>query len=59
MRTEIPPFFYEVSGERKTEERTFPKSVRFSSIYLAEAERFATDVYKREGLVCEIHEITR
>ena len=58
-RAEIPPHFYEVSGERKTEERTYPKQVRFASLRLADAEHFATLVYKSEGLVCEIHEITR
>lgn len=58
-RAEIPTFFYEVSGERKTEDQHYPKHVRFASIRLGDAEHFATLVYKSEGLVCEIHEITR
>ena len=36
-----------------------PFKIRFASISLRDAENFATDVYKKEAIVCEIHEVTR
>lgn len=33
--------------------------VRFEGLSVHEAERFATDVYRREGIVCNIEEINR
>lgn len=56
--------YFRVSGERKTltEEGAvvvLPSHTRFESMELGDAERFATLVYKAEGLVCEIHEHSR
>ena len=55
--------YYQVSGERvivsddgKNKHRQ-PKRVRFESVNLHEAEVFATSVFKKEGIVCEIHEL--
>lgn len=61
--------YFRVSGERKevvldAEEkpmgsRVLPSRTRFESLELGDSERFATDVYKREGIVLEIHEMPR
>jgi hypothetical protein len=32
--------------------------VRFSSVSLKEAEAFATGTYAREGVICELHEVS-
>ena len=55
--------YYEVSGDRivkddeKKTSRRFPAKVRLATLMLGEAQGFATDVYKREGIVLEIHEL--
>lgn len=60
------PKDYSVSGERvmfdddaKPTDQTLPSRIRFESLEVVDAENFATVVYKREGIVCEIHEVTR
>lgn len=66
----VVPYF-RVSGERR--EHTFdeakgrsiptgvvlPPATRFESIDVRAAEDFATDVYRKENIVCEIHEVAR
>jgi hypothetical protein len=49
----------EKSGTSRPTGETLPKATRFEAISVHDAEDFATRVYKREGLVCEIHEIYR
>lgn len=62
--------YFRVSGERRMlnvdpshgevgVEIVLPAHTRFESIELGDSERFATSVYKAEGIVCEIHEISR
>lgn len=67
--------FYQVTGKRKIEvfeidhqgritdkllgKRTLPERIRLETLSVREAEIFATDVLKHEGIMCEIHEITR
>ena len=63
--------YFEVSGERRVFE--YDKGagkfvdtgvveehhVRFSCLVVGDAERFVTDVYHRENIVCEIHQVPR
>lgn len=63
--------FYRVSGKRKIfalDEKTgepvdtgriLKERTRFESLKLSEAEAFATEVYKREDIMCQIHEVQR
>lgn len=63
--------YFSVSGERRASEvspetgelryleEVLPVRTRFETISLQDAERFATSVYKTEGVVCEIHEHAR
>ena len=57
--------YYEVSGERVImsddgkNKHNQSKRTRFESVSLYEAEQFATAVFKKEGIVCEIHEVRR
>lgn len=54
--------FYEVSGERiiKGDDNKVitkkPSSTRLATLFINDAQQFATDVYKREGIVLDIHE---
>ena len=60
--------YFRVSGERKEllklPDGTFgygvtgAPCVRFECLELRAAEAFATDVYRDENLICEIHEVT-
>lgn len=49
----------EAKGQMKPTGRVLSPHVRFSSMSLQSAEIFATDVYRRENIVCEIHEVPR
>ena len=61
--------FYKVSGKRKVEvqndkgevvdSRVVRERTRFEALALRDAEAFATEVYKREGIMCQIHEVAR
>ena len=63
--------YFSVSGQRRevvTDEASgklidsgvvLESGIRFECLRLQDAEGFATDVYKREGIVCEIHEVSR
>jgi hypothetical protein len=37
----------------------FPDRVRLQTLRLSEAEEFVSRVYKRENILCAIHEVTR
>jgi hypothetical protein len=49
----------ETTGKLADTGRNLSKRIRFEAMKLHDAEAFATDVYRREGLVCEIHEVFR
>lgn len=63
--------FYRVSGERKeyvldkeTQHevltgKVLPLRTRFECLELKNAEAFASDVYRRESIICEIHQVSR
>ena len=59
--------YFRVSGQRlEVDEKTgkftgvvLEPRVRFESLDLGEAERFATDVFRAEEIVLEIHEVPR
>jgi hypothetical protein len=67
----MPTEFFQVSGERKEYviDRTtgqevatgkiLPTRVRFETRNVKEAEQYASDVYRREGIICEIHQVQR
>lgn len=55
--------YYEVSGERiiKGDDGKMiakkPSSIRLGTVLINDAQQFVTDVYKREGIVLDIHEL--
>lgn len=61
--------YYTVTGERvlfredergkRIETARIPSAVRFSTVRLGDAQHFATDVFRRERVTCEIHEHDR
>ena len=63
--------YFRVSGERRASsvneegdlvydgDVVLPSRTRFETLSLSEAEKFATTVYRAEGIVCEIHEMSR
>lgn len=61
----ITPSYFEVRGSRaiyRGDVRTGvtrESFLRFSCVAQRDAELFATDVYRREGIVCTIDEIAR
>lgn len=69
MKEKFQGAFYRVSGKRKVEvqnekgepigTKVLKERTRLEALKIHEAEAFATEVYKREGIMCEIHEVPR
>lgn len=49
----------ETSGTLRPTGRTFPEAIRFEALRLGDVEAFATDVYRREGIVLTLEEVPR